>query len=432
MYGLLSIDGNKLTDPIYEEIASVPYKEGVFLVKENEKYGVINNKGTELIKAEYDNIVGDGYYNDEEGYKASCFIVTKGEYMGYISEFGDTILENEYDSIHRITDLPERYIIAKRNGQFGLLNNTKIIIGFNYQLLDYDKSSNLIVVKRNKNYGVINIEGNKVLPLEYNDINIEGIYIVATKNGAIEKYTLDGQAVTNDLYSSIQKTNGEYYISIDKNYNYGIVDKDMNVIIPNKYEYMDYISDNLIIVRNSSGKYGVIDIKEQNKVSFDYDVMHTIKGTNIIEAMILSTKTLHLYNSDATRIYNEKNASIYEHDNYIEVSTDTSVSYFSNDAKELSNAEVYPNNTLLSYNENGKWGFKNREGEVVIQAIYDKVTELNANGFAGIMSDGKWGIINQTGEIISTPIYELPDNITSPDFLGKNYMGGLCYVALEG
>lgn len=421
LYGLLSIDGKKITKPIYEEISSVPYKEGVFLVKENGEYGVINNKGAYLIKPEYDNILGDGYYNDQIGYKASGFIVTKGEHVGYISETGEPILDTEYDYIYRIKELPERYIIAKKNGQYGLLNNTKIIIGFNYQELTYDETSNLVVVKRNKNYGIINIDGNRVLPLEFSEISIEGIYIVATKNGAIEKYMLDGQVVTNDSYSRVEKTNGEYYISIDKNYNYGILDKEMNVVLENKYEYLEYMFNNLVIARNSSGKYGIINLQDKNVLNFEYDVVQVIKDTKIIQAIILDTNTVHLYNSNVERILNEKNINIYLENNYLKVSNEKIVKYFDKDGKETDASTVYADNEILSYSENGKWGFKNKDGEIVIEAKYDKVTELNANGFAGIKSDNKWGIIDSKGNIIVEPIYEIKDDIGEPDFLGVYY-----------
>ena len=419
-YGLLSIDGNEITKPLYEEVSSVPYKEGVFLVKENGKYGVVTIKGSKLINTEYDSIVGDGYFNNENGYNASCFLVTKGDSTGYISERGEMILPTEYDSIYRIKELPEKYIIAQKNGQYGLLNDTKIIIGFNYQELTFDENSNLFIAKRNKNYGVLNIYGNKVLPIEFNSISIDGLYIIATKNETTEKYTLNGEIVTNDLYASVRQTTGDYYISIDKNYNYGILDKNMNVVIANKYGYLDYVSDNLIIVRMTNGKYGIIDIQDQTKIDGEYDVMQLIKGTKIVQGIILDTNTLHLYNLNVDRIYNEKNASIYTFEDYLKVSTSNKVNYFNNDGVEVQNTDVYKNNKLLAYNENNKWGFKNKNGEIVIEAKYDRVTELNGNGFAGISQDGKWGSIDENGNVIIEPTYEI-NGSGDPDFIGKYY-----------
>jgi len=426
-YGIVGINGNKITDAIYEEVSSVPYKEGVILIKENGKYGVINNKGVILIKPEYDSIIGDGYYDSKTGYKASGFIVRKGEYSGYIAEMGEVILNNEYDSVYRIASLPERYMIVRKNGQYGFLNGTKIIIGFNYQELIYDENTNLLKAKRGRNYGVINKEGNKVLPIEFSNIVLSGIYITATRNDAIEKYTLDGQPVTNDLYTTVYKTSGDYFVSIDKNYNYGILDKDMNVIINNKYEYLDYISDKLIIVRNEDGKYGIIDLKEKNKVNFEYDVMQVIKNTNIVQGLVLNTKTLHLFNSNVEKIYSGDNAEIYSYNEYIKVVNKNDVIYFNANGVETSNSVVYPDNKILAYNSNGKWGFKNRAGAVVLNANYDTVTEVNKNGFAGINKDGKWGIIDENGKIIVEPTYKISDG-TEPEFLGIYYKAYSGYV----
>ena len=55
-YGLINIDGKKITNAEYEEIDTLQYKEGELLIKQNGKYGVININGYEIIKPEYDKI----------------------------------------------------------------------------------------------------------------------------------------------------------------------------------------------------------------------------------------------------------------------------------------------------------------------------------------------------------------------------------------
>lgn len=425
LYGLITIDGKKVTNPMYEEIESVPYKEGVFLVKKDGKYGVINNKGVNLIKTEYSSIIGDGYYDNSIGYKASGFIVKAqtetGEFTGYIDQAGEIILETEYDSINRIKGLEEPYIIVQKNGQYGLLNKTKIIIGFNYQDLNYDENSNLIIAKRNKTYGVINMEGNKVLPIEFSNISIEGIYIIGTKNEAIEKYMLDGQVVTNDNYTRIDKINSDYYISIDKNYNYGVLDTGFNTVVANKYEYLEYIFGNLFIARNSSGKYGIVDSSGKNILNFDYDVIQVIKDTNIIQGIILATNTTHLYNIKLERILNEKNIKVFAYDEYIKVLQNNNYKYFDKEGNEVEKSKVYSNNAILSYEENGKWGFKDKNGNILVEPKYDKITELSKNGFAGIKIGDKWGIVDKKGNIVIEPTYKIDDSNGEPEFLGRYY-----------
>lgn len=61
-YGLINLEGKKITKAIYEDIQSLEYKQGMLLVKENSKYGVINLKGQKIIDSKYDKIEADYFY----------------------------------------------------------------------------------------------------------------------------------------------------------------------------------------------------------------------------------------------------------------------------------------------------------------------------------------------------------------------------------
>ena len=92
--------------------------------------------------------------------------------------------------------------------------------------------------------------------------------------------------------------------------------------------------------------------------------------------------------------------------------------------------KIYINNNLFAYKQNGKWGFVNKSGQIVVECIYDMVTETNEYGYAGIKKDGKWGSIDANGQVLQEPIYELED--IQPTFIGKLYKieswtGESCY-----
>ena len=114
------------------------------------------------------------------------------------------------------------------------------------------------------------------------------------------------------------------------------------------------------------------------------------------------------------------NAIITTENNYIKISNDTDVKYFDKEGKELKNTEVYPNNTLFANKVDNKWGFVNKDGNTIVEAIYDEVTEFNEYGFAGIMKDNKWGVVNSNGEVVLEPTYTLNENVI-PYFIGKYY-----------
>ena len=106
-------------------------------------------------------------------------------------------------------------------------------------------------------------------------------------------------------------------------------------------------------------------------------------------------------NNEYTRIYNMSD-----------------IEYIDKDGNIVQNTDVYENLNLYVYKEDDKWGYKSRDGEIIITAEYDFVTELNEYGFAGILKDGKWGVINSNGEIVSDCIHEI-ETYYLPNFIGE-------------
>ena len=82
-YGLISIDGKKITDAKYESIETVSFKEGYLKVKKDGAYGVITIKGVKLIDTDYDEITSDGYYNKNSLYSKAGYILRTRTDDGY-------------------------------------------------------------------------------------------------------------------------------------------------------------------------------------------------------------------------------------------------------------------------------------------------------------------------------------------------------------
>lgn len=63
---------------------------------------------------------------------------------------------------------------------------------------------------------------------------------------------------------------------------------------------------------------------------------------------------------------------------------------------------------LFSVEIDGNWGFINRQGEVVIKPIYDRVGFFSED-LASARQDGKWGFINPKGNMIIPPRFTFAD-----------------------
>ena len=69
--------------------------------------------------------------------------------------------------------------------------------------------------------------------------------------------------------------------------------------------------------------------------------------------------------------------------------------------------------------QDGKWGYVDKNGNTVVDFIYDLTTNINEYGFGAVKQNGKWGVVNSNGEVIKEPTYELTD--IEPNFIGEYY-----------
>lgn len=440
-YGLVSLEGKKITGPIYESIECLPYKEGELLIKKDGKYGVINIKGNELIKNIYDQISVDGYYTTDNGYQYAGYIVSntteEGYRYGYINYKGKVVLKPEYNQLSRTIDIDDdenAYIIAAKNGQFGIMKNNEQLLPNEYQSIVYDEGNDIFTIEKSKKYGVTNKDGKILVPTEYKQIDVTGIYLYAQNEQGTTVYNTEGTQVNIDTSVAILNTNNEKYkikITNKDGTKYGVIGKNGEEIIAQQYSYIEYLNDNYFIVSKNDSKLGVIDDKNNIKIDITNDSLQKIDGTELIETVTTKDNMIRLYSKDMSMVCEMEKANVETKENYIKISNQEDVKYFSKEGKELKNTEVFANNVLFAKKVGDKWGFADKSGKMVVEAKYDFVTEFNEYGFAGVKSEDKWGSVNTKGEVVIEPTYKLND--LNPSFIKsyyqvKNGLGEIYYT----
>ena len=425
-YGLINLEGKQITKPVYDEISSINYKEGTFLVKQNELEGIINMKGKVIIKCEYESVTSDNYYSENGNKKQAGFIVSKktedGYRYGYANYRGTIILNPIYTQLERVTEIANEkgvYFIAFKNGQAGLLKNNKESLNYEYEDIQYNVLGSIFVTKRNGKYGAVNQEGTTVLYPEYDNVYTGGMYLNALKDKDIFIFDLNGNKIETNEVSKTKTENANYYITIDKNNKYKVVDSKDNIIIDKDYTYIEYLPGDYFIVERDS-KSGIIDSNGKSVIELKYDSISRINETDILQ--METNKNIALYNLNMKEIVSMDNAIVKEvkdEKSYILLYSDTDFKYLDKEGNILTSQNLFENNTLFAKNINGKWGFVDKAGNLKVQNDYELVTDFNKYGFAGIKKDGKWGSINQNGEVVQEPTYDLKRNI--PEFVGKYY-----------
>lgn len=435
-YGIMDFEGEKITKAQYTSIESLLYKEGYLIVGENDKYGIINGKGKRIVKSQYDTITADGYYKEDSKYKYAGFIVSAktetGYQYGYINFKGKMILEAEYNEVDRVTEISDdenAYLVAFKNGQAGLLKNKKYILQHQYEDIEYNKNNKLFTVQKASRQGIVDLEGKQIIETEYDNIFISQDLIIAEKDGESYTFDINGNKQDSEVNNELIKTENEnYFISIEDNEKYGVLNKNNEKIIDNNYQYIEYVFGDLFIA-TKNGKSGVIDATGNTKINLEYDVVQRLENTNIIQAIKIKENVTKLYNKNLEEVSFLKNAVVYNKNNYIKVVSDTDMQYLDKEGNIISSKEILEQNDIYALKKDEKWGFVDKEGNIIIEPKYDMVTEFNSYGFAGIKQGNKWGVIDTTGNIVLEPTYNI--NWQEPEFIGKyckvNFGYGLDY-----
>ncbi len=352
------------------------YDDNVLKVSKGGKYGLINYNGKELLECKYDSI-------EPVKYITKSFVIIKDGKKGLVDNAGNIIIENQYLDIQAISNKYEDgYIVKNDNSKFGLINyNKKQILDCKYTEIKHICGSNMYAVKEGQDLEIISSDGNVLL-----------------KNKFEEAISIDNK---NVIFRNGDK--------------YGIISSDGEIKLNAEYQYLQYIFDGNYIAKKEN-KYGIINLTGETKAEFIYTKMTYLKEEAFIEAD-KDTQT-DLMDSNftvkATGIVSEINSKL----GYVKVRTNNGYKYYNLKLEEKSVQDVYPANTLFLSKENGKYGFINKNGVVVVNYIYDDATEQNEYGYAAVKTNGKWGAIDSAGKLVTNTEYSLAQN-TVISFIGK-------------
>lgn len=349
---------------------------------------------------------------------------------------GQRILEENYNEVDRITEITEKneiYLLAFKNGQAGIYQNKKQIIPHVYEEIEYHKQNNLFLVEKNGKQGVKDRQGNEILAVEYDYIMLEEKSLNAQKGEEVYRFDLQGKKQEIESNVTLLSTeNSQYSISINTQDKFGIIDKQGNNILANEYTYIEYAFKDYFIL-TKPGSVALLDAKNRQEVLTGYDVIQKIDNKNVIQVIKNKPYTILLYNEEMQKVASLEEANITTAEDYIKLASKTERMYFDNKGNSIQYQELQPELSLYAFQEKGKWGFQDKEGNVIIAPSYDMVTELNHYGYAGIKKGNKWGVIDEKGTIIVEPSYEI--EWEEPEFIGPycklNFGYGMVYYTKE-
>ena len=410
-YGLVDFSGKKILQAEYEEIKNIDYKEGYLKVKKNGSYGVTTIDGKKVINTEYNDIMSDGYYDAKNKYTKAGFLLQikadDGYKYGYADVTGKEVIDCRYGELSRINEIEDEnnvYMMSKLNGKSGLIKNNKQVIENEFENIVYDRTNNILVVEKGTLYGVENLDGKEIIPIQFDSINIGGEYINAIKGENREVFDASGNKIETE-YSSYEKVSKNNSIVIDSDNNYMIVDSANKPILNESYVFIESIKNDLYIATKDNYT-GIINANGNVVVPFKYSSIQKLDNTEVLEGLIIDNNQIDIISASGKIIEGFENAKIEKNDKYIKLLGKNGVKYFDLNGNVKEYKDFESDNKIYASCNNGKWGFVDSKGNVVVDYLYDMVTEQNGN-VAGVKKDGLWGVIDTTGKMILNPTYKI-------------------------
>jgi len=340
---------------------SLPY----FKKNEKGKYALFNINGKASTKHKY-SYVSD--FNNGIAHVAEIRI-EEDDYsyllnQGIINIKGEEIIKPIYDEVQLWNE--QKLIRLKKNELWEVYNfkGVKITSSKYSQLGRLDHKNGLIKVeiKRNGNYyhGYINLKGETIIPCEYLDLT-------DFSKGLAYGYK---QVLTNN-----KETNevGQYST-------HGVLDSTGNIVIPMIYDEVLAFSNGLFRVKKSK-KYGYVDYNGKVIIPLEYFYVQHRASSN---GLFLVKKN---WDEDEYFI-NLNNEKVF-----------TPVGY--------DNVHPFLEGRAI-VKKNGKYGFLDENGELVIPLIYDDAIGFE-NKLARAELNTKIGFINSEGKVIIPIIYDKAD-----------------------
>lgn len=364
-----------------DENDNVWYEENILRIKQNGKYGLIDFNGKELLPAEYDEItVLEGIENS--------IIIKKNGLMGLANDNGSVIVEPAYTQIKNFGNTYKNgYITVDQQGKYGLISATKKqILENKYEEIAQIYLDNYYLVKENGIQKLVDSKGNTIIENGFDEIkSVTSNGIIFVKDGLYGEMNTSGEVTIEAKYQYLKETKDGTYIA-KLNDKFGVIDNLQNINLEFNYTGLTYNENaNLFLAEDAGYKTSVINDKFQ------------VKMTGILSEINIDESYIRMRINDEYKYYNLK-------------------------CEEKTSTQILEDNTLFLSKKDGKYGYVDKKGNVVVDYIYDDATEQNQYGFAAVKANGLWGSIDSKGKEIIEPKYNLESNLII-DFIGKWHLG---------
>ncbi|MDR0325079.1 MAG: WG repeat-containing protein [Oscillospiraceae bacterium] len=422
-FGVINKTGKEVVPPIYDlaltnDVFHLHERDDVILVELDGKRGLIDFTGKEVLSPVYytkgEGYVIGGIYATGVFYKAEDFDSDK-EYSMPIYDFIDVSIEGM--AAVRVGGTADQWGRVL-GGKWGFIDKTgKEIIPLIYDEVSYFSDGLARVRIIGEGTGFIDRTGKLVIPLIYSHASVfSGDMAIVSDNSGTFYIDKDG----NKLASVDSKYTVDYWN--DNNYSegialthdngkYGFIDSMGKDVIPPTYDAIFPFADGLAKVR-FGGKHGFIDKTGKEIVPPKYDFVGDF--SNGIATIRLDGKWGCIDNTGKEIVPPTHVFTVLFSEGFAQVNIGGKYGFIDLTGKEII-PPVYDlawqfSEGLAAVRKGEKWGYIDPTGKEVIPIAFEHATSFS-DGVAAVKLDGKWAILT----LSDAPTEATAPNLDSAD-----------------
>ena len=370
----------------YDTIISTGKK--LALVKRHHKWGVINNKGAEIIPVNYRQIAFDdenirakitdshpswvlfdfyGYQRSKLRYDSIGHIsegriaIMRNNRWGYLNRYGVEVIPPVYDQVSPFTQ--DRAVVTL-HGEDGVINRQGKWLALPAPIKIMDIGNDIILGKANNQYQIkrfsgelIYFTGNRLQKFDNEFYELDSADVI------IRKISPGGTFIYEYPEGEGTRAGGAGLLIFKANNRYGFKDQQGRIVIANRYEQVKSFNQRMAAVKINN-HWGFINLDEQIIIQPLYDSVGFFRdGTCIVQKQGLSG------------VVNLQGATVLP-SQYEQI--------------------IRLNDGNFMVKKKGKWGVLSHNGEIIIHPKYDQLTPVS-QGYYIVARNGRYGTLDMNG-----------------------------------
>ena len=233
----------------------------------NSEMVVIPNKAKPVFICTYEVNYVDGTYKTK---------VVNEKNQEIFTDFQNVVAVQNYDENNNLW-FEENVLKAQKDGKYGLINlDGQEILPFEYDSITTLKGiKNSMLIKKDNKTGLVNSDGTIIVPVEYDSVtaiskDYKNGYVVKNAENKFGVIKSDGQVALECKYDDIENIVDNNKYIVKENGTWKVTTEDGTTYLDGKVANAVSMNNGDVIV-NSNGKYSVINIVTDLKIPAEYE-----------------------------------------------------------------------------------------------------------------------------------------------------------------